>query len=141
MSNAKEGHRFEMELLKTLSENGFWVLRINPNAGGQQPADIIAVKGKYHALIDCKVCATAKGFSFDRVEDNQHSAMSLFHERSGEYGWFALELPDGEIRMLSYAQLMGCESLGMKSLTMREMHNPNFTCSLTEWMQRATAWM
>ena len=55
-------------------------------------------------MIDCKVCE--KGyFRLDRVEDNQIQAMSLWEECKNGPGWFALELPTGQVRMFSLQQL------------------------------------
>ena len=132
-SNIANGSRFEREMMKVLSGDGFWVLRIPQNAGGQQPADLIAVKGRYHALIDCKVISGGR-FPFERVEDNQWSSMGRFREIGGEVGWFALQLPDGKIRMLDLDTIKALEEVGKKSLSLKDM---DFTWSLKDWLERA----
>ena len=140
MSNIVLGSRFEREFCERLRENGFWALRIPQSASGQQPADVVAIKGRYHALIDCKVVSTKHGFSFERVEDNQRIAMHLFRQKCNEWGWFAILTPEMEIRMMSYAQLSACERVGMKSLPLSEMRNPCYTGSFEEWVRRADEW-
>ena len=80
--NRTTGGRFEQELGDILAAHGFWVHIMQQNKAGQ-PADIIAVKGKFHTLIDCKVCENGF-FAFERIEDNQRSAMKLFFRKGGE---------------------------------------------------------
>ena len=100
MNNKTLGNNFEQELCEKLSEYGFWVHCLNMNKAGQ-PADIIAVKNKMAYLIDAKVCSS-RGFALSRVEENQELAMSLWEERGNGQGWFALQVPNGEIFMLPH---------------------------------------
>lgn len=137
MSNIASGSQFEREFCQLLADNGFWVHRIVQNIGGQQPADIIAIKGRFHALVDCKVVSTQKGFSFDRVEDNQRTAMDTFEARGGEIGWFALKLPSGKIEMLSLWQIDKHESNGRHSINTSELESGKFTSTIDGWMRRA----
>ena len=137
-SNVMAGYRFEMELCEMLRENGFWALRITPGAAGQQPADIIAVKKNYHALIDCKLVSVANGFRFSRVEDNQRTSMTIFKEKCGEQGWFAIRLPDSNIRMLGLDTIEELEKKGRASLSIADL----MECSITwkEWLTWVTQW-
>lgn len=140
-SNLAVGARFEREFCQLLAKNGFWVHRIVQNVAGQQPADIIAVKDHFHALIDCKVVSTIKGFTFDRVEDNQRLAMALFKSRCSEDGWFALKLPSGKIEMLNLWQVEHHESQGRHSINTVELESGKFTTTIDGWMRRAeTLW-
>ena len=140
-SNLAVGARFEREFCQLLAKNGFWVHRIVQNVAGQQPADIIAVKDHFHALIDCKVVSTIKGFTFDRVEDNQRLAMALFKSRCCEDGWFALKLPSGKIEMLNLGQVEHHESQGRHSINTAELESGKFTTTIDGWMRRAeTLW-
>ena len=60
--NRSSGTRFEQDFANLLAEHGFWAHVMQQNKAGQ-PADIIAVKGKFHTLIDCKeISDTDKGF-------------------------------------------------------------------------------
>lgn len=101
MSNKSNGNRFETELCEILSAYGFWCHNMAQNAAGQ-PADVIAAKNGRAYLIDCKVCSTDKGFSLDRVEENQDLAMKLWEECGNGQGWFAMKLPTGDILMLPH---------------------------------------
>lgn len=105
MSNRKTGTGFEAYLCGKLSAYGFWAHNLAQNKHGQ-PADIIAVKNGHAYLIDCKVCTTDKGFPLSRVEENQRTAMELWEARGNDVGWFAFQLPDGKIYMVSYPRLM-----------------------------------
>lgn len=121
MSNRATGNRFEQELAKILAENGFWCHVMQQNKAGQ-PADIIAVKRHYHTLIDCKVISGEKLiFPFSRVEENQKFAMSRFQERGGQVCWFALRLPNGEVRMLSFFYVLRMMKNGKKCLSGDEL--------------------
>ena len=136
MANVTAGNRFEWEFADTLGGNGFWVLRIPQNAGGQQPADLIAVKGRYHALIDCKVVSGDR-FAFDRIEDNQHYAMERFQAIAGEPGWIAIQLPDREVVMLRLHEADDLAAQGQKSLSVKDMKNGNRVWTLARWLERA----
>lgn len=132
-SNKEIGNRFEKEMSKTLAENGFWCHVMQQNKAGQ-PADIIAVKGRYHVLIDCKEMSDDR-FEFYRAEENQRLAMNRFQERGGQVCWFALKMPDGEVRMLSYFQILRKEKNGKKSLGGEELiKNSN---PLSVWLNYA----
>lgn len=68
--NKKLGTQFEKKVVKTLSENGYWVHFIAPDARGAQPFDIIAVKNGTATAIDCKTCANGV-IRYSRLENNQ----------------------------------------------------------------------
>lgn len=116
MSNKSSGNRFEQEFAEFLDRHGFWCHVMQQNKSGQ-PADIIAVKGDYHCLIDCKEVSTEKGFALSRAEENQRLAMRKFDDRGGEVGWFAVKYPDGVIRMISIVSVLMAESCGLKTIT------------------------
>ena len=130
MSNKAIGNRFEREMSKVLAENGFWCHVMQQNKAGQ-PADIIAVKGRYHVLIDCKEMSDDR-FEFYRAEENQRLAMNRFQKRGGQVCWFALKLPNNEIRMLSYSHLLRLEKKGKKSLGGEELMKN--TVPLSVWL-------
>ena len=136
MKNVLDGLRFEMDFAKLLAANGFWAHRITPNAAGQQPADIIAVKGTHHLLIDCKLVSHHHGFYFTRVEDNQRDSMDLFKVRGGEQGWFAILLPDRSIWMLGMDTIIKLEQAGEHMLRERDM--PEYCEMVGEWIERWT---
>ena len=50
-SNKTSGNKFEDDFSIILAKNGFWAHVMQQKKEGQ-PADIIAVKGKFHTLID-----------------------------------------------------------------------------------------
>lgn len=141
MSNIVIGSKFEREFCKLLVQHGFYSLRIPKNAGGQQPADVLAVKGRYHALIDCKVISSLKqGFDFRRVEDNQRTAMKLFAQKAGEGGWFAICMPNQEIRMLPLTAIEMIEAHGKKSMSLADLFSDRNTWSFEDWLWRAETW-
>ena len=91
MTNKKLGNSFEAEFCEVLAGSGYWVHNLAQNQAGQ-PADVIAVKDGKAYLIDCKVCSTAAGFKFSRIEDNQELSMQLWETCGNGTGWFALKL-------------------------------------------------
>ena len=134
--NRTVGGKFEQELSHILADNGFWVHVFQQNKAGQ-PADLIAVKGKFHTLIDCKVCENGF-FSFDRIEDNQKLAMKKFTNRAYELCYFALKLSDGSIRMVSLSRLETIRNRGNKRLGEKEI--PVQTWLLDDWLASSEVW-
>lgn len=101
MSNKKLGNDFESEFCKILFEEGFWCHNLAQNQAGQ-PADIIAARNGKAYLIDCKVCS-GKGFPLSRMEENQDLSMELWKSTGNGEGWFAILLPEGQIRMIPHS--------------------------------------
>ena len=135
--NRTQGNRFEQELSSRLAERGFWVHVMQQNSAGQ-PADIIAVKGKFHTLIDCKLISDDRGFTFDRIEENQKYAMKLFHRRCGEMCYFALKLQDGNVRMVSLEKLEQVRLRGRKRFSDKEIQTQAWP--LEDWLDASDAW-
>ena len=135
--NRSNGNRFEQELSHILAEHGFWVHVMQQNKAGQ-PADIIAVLGKFHTLIDCKVISDNSGFPFERIEENQRLAMSMFTKKGGELCYFALKLPDETIRMVSLSRLETLKNRGKKRITEKDIGTE--TWLLEDWLVSAKEW-
>lgn len=76
------GRNFEDEVAKMLKAAGYWVLRIPQNESGQQPFDILAIKGKRILAYDAKVLSTGNRFPLNRIEDNQYNAFNLIHKKT-----------------------------------------------------------
>lgn len=77
------GREFENKVAKKLKEAGYWVLRIPQNESGQQPFDILAIKGKRILAYDAKVVSDGNRFPLDRIEDNQYNAFTLMEKKTG----------------------------------------------------------
>ena len=134
--NRSVGGRFEQDLSHILAEHGFWVHVMQQNKAGQ-PADIIAVKGRFHTLIDCKVCENGY-FTFDRIEDNQRLAMKTFFRKCGELSYFALKLPDESLWMISLERCETLKNRGKKKLTEDDIKKG--TWSLEAWLDSSNTW-
>ena len=132
--NRSTGGRFEQELAKTLAENGFWCHVMQQNKAGQ-PADIIAVKGKFHTLIDCKVVSDERGFPFSRIEENQKFAMRVFQNRGMELCYFAIRLTDGSVWMVPLERMEILRHRGNSRMTEHEIRTQ--TCPLDKWMAKS----
>ena len=135
--NRTVGGRFEQDLSVTLAEHGFWCHVMQQNKAGQ-PADIVAVKQKFHTLIDCKVISDDKGFPFERIEDNQRMAMKTFQRKCGELCYFALKLPDNTVWMVALERLETLRGRGKKRMTDEEIRNQ--TWSLEKWLESSDTW-
>ena len=135
--NRTTGGKFEQVMSSMLADHGFWPHVLQQNKSGQ-PADIIAVKGKYHTLIDCKVISDHDGFPLSRVEENQRLAMKRFMERGGECGWFALKLPDDTVWMVSITTIGFMEKQGVKSIPEKLIREKLW--SVEEWLKAADEW-
>ena len=113
MSNKSTGNRFEADFCEILARNGFWAHNMAQNQYGQ-PADVIAAKNGIAYLIDCKDCARGY-FALDRVEDNQQSAMDMWHACGNGTGWFALRYGQA-IYMISLVDINTLRKNGVKML-------------------------
>lgn len=121
MTNILEGHRFEREFCEILGKHGWWVHNMVMSQAGQ-PADVIAIRGFDVALIDCKVLSSlGRGFPLSRIEDNQHTAMQMFEERTVGAGWFAIKTWSGQVFMVRYAQMVQCLREGMKTIPQTDL--------------------
>lgn len=129
--NRSVGGRFEQEFAEFLDQHGFWCHVMQQNKAGQ-PADIIAVKGDYHCLIDCKEVSTNKGFVLSRVEENQRLAMQKFLNRGNHGGWFAVKYPVIGVMMISMDSILTAEANGMKAIS--EVVATQFM-SAEEWVE------
>lgn len=134
--NRTKGGKFEQELSHILAENGFWAHVLQQNKAGQ-PADIIAVRGRFHTLIDCKVCSGTE-FKFSRIEDNQRSAMHMFMTKAKDMCYFALKFPDGKICMAPITTLESLELLGKKSIP--EKIAGEKLMDLQQWLSATEVW-
>ena len=130
-SNRAVGNAFEQELCEVLFEYGFWVHNLKQDNSGQ-PADVIAVRNKVSYLIDAKDCSS-KGFDPRRVEENQITAMQLWHECGNGQGWFALRV-DNEVYMLPYPVIMMFKQGARSSIPLSEI--PKIAKPLGEWVKR-----
>lgn len=101
MSNKKLGNDFEAQFCEILFEKGFWCHNLAQNQAGQ-PADVIAVRNGKAYLIDCKVCSN-RGFALSRMEENQDLAMEHWKGCGNGEGWFAILLPERQIRMVPHS--------------------------------------
>ena len=135
--NRTNGGHFEQELSEKLADNGFWVHVMQQNKSGQ-PADIIAVKGSFHTLIDCKVISDDNGFPFERVEENQKLAMRMFQRKANELCYFALKLPDESIWLINLERIETIRGRGKKRLTDDEIRTQ--TWSLQSWVEASNDW-
>ena len=135
--NRSNGGRFEQRLASLLSSAGFWCHVMQQNSAGQ-PADIIAVKGKFHTLIDCKVVSDERGFPFSRIEENQRYAMRLFQKLGGELCYFAIQLPDETIWMVPMERMEILRGRGNRRLTEFEIRTQ--TCPLEKWLEKSRNW-
>ena len=135
--NRSVGGGFEQKFADVLAAHGFWAHVLQQNKSGQ-PADIIAAKGKYHTLIDCKVISTKKGFPLSRVEMNQRSAMTLFQRRAAELCWFAFRLPDMSVWMMSIGRVIIREQEGMTHLSEQVIRE--HALSLEAWLKETEVW-
>lgn len=112
--NRTNGGRFEQELARQLYNAGFWVHVLQQNKAGQ-PADLIVCKGAFCTLIDCKVIS-GPYFPLSRVEENQRYAMQRFSDRTDNACWFAMKLPDGNIRLMSSMFIFDAIQKGLASI-------------------------
>lgn len=136
--NRSNGGRFEQEMSHILAEHGFWVHVLQQNKSGQ-PADIIAVKGKYHTLIDCKVISeTPPVFRLNRAEENQRLAMDRFLARGKEMCWYAMKMPDGSVWIVGQHKIDYFIGIRRAYMSEEEIHQHGW--DLEAWLRATDTW-
>jgi len=110
------GREFENRVAKKLKEAGYWVLRIPQNETGQQPFDILAIKGKRILAYDAKVVSDGNRFPLDRIEDNQYNAFQLIHKKTGAEEIGLLILANDTVRFMDISRMNTELWLGKKSV-------------------------
>ena len=103
MNNKKLGTAFEQEMVKILSDNGYWVHFISPDNRGAQPFDIIAVKNGIALVADCKTCEDHI-FRISRLEENQKMAFEKWLACGNIEPLIFVEYKDG-IKVIKYTDL------------------------------------
>lgn len=77
------GAEFERKFCEWARDNNWWALNIPHSKVGQQPFDVIAIKGSSILACDCKVMSNSgSSFPLRRVEDNQWLAFEALEKRS-----------------------------------------------------------
>lgn len=135
-SNRTAGNIFEGEFAEYMQSQGFWVHRLTQAAEGQ-PADLICQRRGCVWLIDCKVCKNDR-FILNRVEYNQHRAMTAWIKAGGTTPWFALQMANGKVRMLSYSRVVNLEKHECKSVALWE--DSTCTSDLDSWLTAVKLW-
>lgn len=117
MNNKKSGSEFEKRFAKILHEHGWWVHIMAQNAAGQ-PFDVIAAKDGFTIAVDCKVCENDR-FPVSRIEENQQMAMRKWKDSGNGLGWFAFELSDKSIWMLTLPRILSQDKKTLNEKTIR----------------------
>ena len=113
------GREFEDYIVKMLGASGYWAHRISPDESGQQPFDIIALKGDVACAYDAKVISKGNRFPLTRVEDNQLNAFGLFRKRVRYTDIGCLIYHSGDIRFYSVDEIVADMLNGVKSIDVR----------------------
>ena len=122
MEQIKIGTKSEKSLAKLLRNYGYWNYNMPVKVSGQ-PCDIVAAKEEKILLIDSKHTAKKPSFTFERIEDNQKSAMdyminfahlknvgfAIFFERDEKWYW------------MPYVQYLSIEATGKGSANISEL--------------------
>lgn len=115
------GREFENHVAKKLKEAGYWVLRIPQNETGQQPFDILAIKGTRILAYDAKVLSDGHRFPLDRIEDNQYNAFQLMEKKTGASEIGLLIYAEGKIRYMDISRINTEVWLCKKSVDVNEL--------------------
>lgn len=101
--NKRIGTDFERRVCGILSEHGYWVHFIAPDARGAQPFDIVAVKSGKAFAMDCKTCV-ADRITIRRLEDNQVMAFEKWINCGNDEPLIIVE-HKGEMFEIQYSKL------------------------------------
>ena len=132
ISNKKLGTNFENEFAEILNNEGFWAHLVVPSVKGSQPFDVIASKNNIAYAFDCKTTSNHR-FSYDRLEDNQRMAYKKWRSCGNKHFYIAIKRTDtGTIQIFHIAELLHDESMGNKSVNIREWEDSAWE----EWRER-----
>ena len=112
MNNKKLGTEFEREVVMLLSQKGYWVHFITPDASGKQPFDIIASKDNIPIVADCKTSAK-KWFSISRLEENQIMAFELWFKKGNRYAFVIIKYND-KVYQIPFRMLKGLQKINLE---------------------------
>lgn len=126
-SNKKRGTEFENRVVDILAKNGCWARPMYPDAAGNQPFDVLAIKRGTHYAYDCKTCCEPV-FPLSRVEDNQWLAFSQFWKKVDETEIGILALYDEKIYFLPYEYLLNVKNHDGKEVNLHEGNRWKFDC-------------
>ena len=116
------GREFEEFCVKKLHKEGYWVHRIHPDESGQQPFDIIAVRGNKVCAYDAKMLESGKRFPLNRIEDNQLNAFRLFERKTNGADVGLLIMNElGTIRFMDIGKINSFLWTGKKSVAFDEL--------------------
>ena len=110
------GREFENLIVKELHKAGYWVHRIHSDESGQQPFDIIAIKGNMIYAYDAKVISEGHRFPLKRIESNQLNAFRLFEKKTSAQHIGLLIYVDEHIRYMSLSAIETALAMGKKSI-------------------------
>lgn len=121
ISNKSKGSKFEEDVAKKLSEEGWWcTLLAGANHTNAQPADIVAAKNNIINLIDCKTLENKNGiFNKNRIEENQRMCYKRFLE-CGNLSYFIFILWNNDVYCLNIEDILKYE----KSVKVYEFDDP-----------------
>lgn len=134
-NNKVLGNQFEVEFCEELKRRGWWVCRMAPNASGQQPMDVLAIRDGRAKMIDCKV-VTGQRFPLSRIEDNQRSSAWWWETCGNGEAWFAFKVGDDEsadIWMVPMNQIDALIQIGRKSFRTSEL--PDLGYDFETWWE------
>lgn len=130
MSNKSNGTAFEKEFAQMLSDNGFWAHCLSDNRNGQ-PFDVIGARNGATYVFDCKDCQ-GDSFQLNRIEENQHNAMTLWGMTGNRQGLFAVRI-HGMVILIPHRMLTIMKENGSKQIDCSEL----LRCGRTfrQWME------
>ena len=112
MNNKKLGTEFEREVVMLLSQKGYWVHFITPDASGKQPFDIIASRDDRVIVGDCKT-SKSKWFGVTRFEENQLTAFEKWF-KTGNKSAFVFIKYNEKIYQIPYRMLKGLQRINLE---------------------------
>lgn len=115
------GREFENLIVKELHKNGYWAHRIHPDESGQQPFDIIAIRGDRICVYDAKVLSDGAKFPLKRIEDNQLNAFRLFEKKTSAQQIGLLIYAEGIIRFMRLSAINTALTMKKKSIDVNEL--------------------
>ena len=112
MNNKRLGTEFEREVVMLLSQQGYWVHFITPDARGSQPFDIIASKDNFPMVADCKTSST-KWFNISRLEDNQLTAFVKWFDTGNKYAFVFIKY-NNKVYQIPFRMIAGLRKINLE---------------------------
>ena len=120
----KNGNRDEDLVVSTFKKHGYWCHNFAKGKAGDQPCDIVALKGNTNWLVDVKNVENGVSFPISRIEPNQWACFDYARNfaKIQNLGFvICFQRDDLKPLFLEYDKALEMYKTGQKSINMSDL--------------------